>query len=93
MWGTTGTAPLTLTFALNGGEWSGSHTGSLNSGEPFAVPTEQQTGCAPTQPGWAPRKRGNLLSFLGIGIQILACPGKIVMSDKWRMVREELSKF
>jgi hypothetical protein len=93
MWGATGTAPLTLTSALNGGEWSGSQTGSLNSGEPSPVPTEQQIGCAPTQPAWVPRKRENLLSLLGIAIEIIACTGKIVMSDKWRMVREELSKF
>lgn len=92
MWGTIGTAPSTLTSALNGGEWSGLHTGSLTSGEPSPVPTEQQTGCDPTQPVWAPRKRENLLSLLGIEIQIFGCPGKIVMNDKWKMVREELSK-
>jgi hypothetical protein len=30
--------------------------------------------------------------LLGIEIQIFGCPGKIVMNDKWKMVREELSK-
>jgi len=83
---------LTLTSALNGGVCSGSYTGSPTSGEPFPVPTDQQSGCAPTQLVGAPRKRGNLLSLLVIEIQILGCPGKIVINDKCRMVREELNK-
>jgi hypothetical protein len=87
-WGTTGTATLTLTSALNGGEWSGSHTGRLTPEEPSPVPT----GCAPTQPVSALRKRENLLSLLGIEIQILGCPGKVVVNDKWRLRGEGLNK-
>jgi len=35
----------------------------------------------PTQLVWAPRKKENLLSLLGIEIKILGCPGKIVMEN------------
>lgn len=68
------------------------HTGNLTPAEPSPVPTEQQTRCAPTQPVWALRKRESLFSFLGIVIQILGCPGKVLMNDKWGKGREELSK-
>jgi hypothetical protein len=30
--------------------------------------------------------------LLGIELQTLGCPEEIVMVDKWRMIREELSK-
>jgi len=44
-------------------------------------PLSSRLGAPPTQLVWAPRKKENLLSLLGIEIKILGCPGKIVMEN------------
>jgi hypothetical protein len=36
-----------LTSALDGGEWSASHSGRFTPGEKATVPTEQEAGWAP----------------------------------------------
>jgi hypothetical protein len=61
----TGVAPLTVTSALNGGEWAASRAGRLAPREPSLVSTEQQTGRAPRRPVWAPRKRLKSLILAG----------------------------
>jgi hypothetical protein len=43
-----GTAPPFLISALDGGEWSASHTGCFTSGEIAPIHTEYEAGCAQT---------------------------------------------